>query len=235
MVVDWLWMNVGEAISRASLRFHLFEHAGIAERNRQQSSALARGSQTPSSKKNAALGRHHREVAYGRSEAETIVVDDRGRTATRPGHPDGDLGSDASATVSVHGRSALVRVSRSRRTAPDPKLSAFTGNTSNRCWCTRPRDGVGRLESERSLQGCDSTGPETSPNLRDLAARIICLHRATPAALPDWLPDVTLIDLRLGRRRFDIRFWREGKETVFEVLKGKRDAVDRKAITPFRS
>jgi glycogen debranching enzyme len=54
-------------------------------------------------------------------------------------------------------------------------------------------------------------------------------------ALPDWLPDVTLIDLRLGQRRFDIRFWREGKETVFEVLKGKRDAVERKAPSPFRS
>jgi hypothetical protein len=44
-------------------------------------------------------------------------------------------------------------------------------------------------------------------------------------ALPDWLPDVTLTDLRLGRRRFDIRFWRDGKETVFNVLKGKSDAV----------
>jgi glycogen debranching enzyme len=54
-------------------------------------------------------------------------------------------------------------------------------------------------------------------------------------ALPDWLPDVTLIDLRLGQRRLDIRFWREGKETVFEVLKGKRDAVERKAPSPFRS
>ena len=30
-------------------------------------------------------------------------------------------------------------------------------------------------------------------------------------ALPDWLPDVTLTDLRLGRQRFDIRFWREEK------------------------
>src|SRR5580698_2345831 len=29
-------------------------------------------------------------------------------------------------------------------------------------------------------------------------------------ALPDWLPDVTLTDLRLGRQRFDIRFWRDG-------------------------
>jgi glycogen debranching enzyme len=49
-------------------------------------------------------------------------------------------------------------------------------------------------------------------------------------ALPAWLPDVTLIDLRLGRRRFDIRFFRDGKETVFEVLKGKRGMVERKAV-----
>jgi hypothetical protein len=45
-------------------------------------------------------------------------------------------------------------------------------------------------------------------------------------ALPDWLPDVTLMDLRLGRRRFDIHFWRNGKETVFKVLRGKPDAVE---------
>jgi glycogen debranching enzyme len=50
-------------------------------------------------------------------------------------------------------------------------------------------------------------------------------------ALPPWLPDVKLIDLRLGRRRFDIRFWRDGKETQFEVLKGKRSAVERKAVS----
>jgi glycogen debranching enzyme len=50
-------------------------------------------------------------------------------------------------------------------------------------------------------------------------------------ALPDWLPDVTLTDLRLGRRRFDIRFWRDGKETLFEVVKGRRSAVERKAVS----
>jgi glycogen debranching enzyme len=50
-------------------------------------------------------------------------------------------------------------------------------------------------------------------------------------ALPDWLPDVTLTDLRLGRRRFDIRFWRDGKETQFEVQRGKRDAVERKPVS----
>lgn len=49
-------------------------------------------------------------------------------------------------------------------------------------------------------------------------------------ALPDWLPDVTLKDLRLGRSRFDIRFWREGRETAFEVLNGKRSAVERMSI-----
>ena len=49
-------------------------------------------------------------------------------------------------------------------------------------------------------------------------------------ALPDWLPDVTVTDLRLGRQRFDIRFWRDGKETVFNVLKGKSDAVERMSI-----
>ncbi len=49
-------------------------------------------------------------------------------------------------------------------------------------------------------------------------------------ALPDWLPDVTLKDLRLGHRRFDIRFWRDGKDTAFEVLKGKRDAVERRSV-----
>ena len=49
-------------------------------------------------------------------------------------------------------------------------------------------------------------------------------------ALPDWLPDVTLIDLRLGKRTFDIRFWRDGKETVFKVLRGKRDSVERMSV-----
>jgi glycogen debranching enzyme len=51
-------------------------------------------------------------------------------------------------------------------------------------------------------------------------------------ALPDWLPDVTLTDLRLGRRRFDICFWRNGKDTLFKVTKGKHDAIERMSIAP---
>jgi hypothetical protein len=35
------------------------------------------------------------------------------------------------------------------------------------------------------------------------------------------------MDLRLGRRRLDIHFWRDGKDTAFKVLKGKPDAVER--------
>jgi glycogen debranching enzyme len=48
--------------------------------------------------------------------------------------------------------------------------------------------------------------------------------------LPDWMPDVTLTDLCLGRHRFTIKFWREGEDTVFKVLSGKPDAVERKSI-----
>jgi hypothetical protein len=45
--------------------------------------------------------------------------------------------------------------------------------------------------------------------------------------LPDWLPDITISDLRLGRHKFDIRFWREGERTEFEVLNGESSFVER--------
>src|SRR5262245_61253586 len=45
--------------------------------------------------------------------------------------------------------------------------------------------------------------------------------------LPGWLPDLTLIDLRGHRHRLDIRFWREGEETRFEVLRGDPTVVER--------
>jgi glycogen debranching enzyme len=43
--------------------------------------------------------------------------------------------------------------------------------------------------------------------------------------LPAWLPDVTLLDLRLGRRHLDIRFWREGETTRWEVVRGDAGVV----------
>jgi glycogen debranching enzyme len=48
--------------------------------------------------------------------------------------------------------------------------------------------------------------------------------------LPRWLPDLTLLDLHVGKHRFDIRFWREGSDTQFEVLKGDPKAVERVAF-----
>jgi glycogen debranching enzyme len=48
--------------------------------------------------------------------------------------------------------------------------------------------------------------------------------------LPAWLPDLTLLDLQLGSHRFDIRFWRDGSETHFEVQKGVPEAVVRRSF-----
>ena len=45
-------------------------------------------------------------------------------------------------------------------------------------------------------------------------------------ALPSWLPDVTLQDLRLGHHVFDLRFWREGDTTSCEVLRGDADLIE---------
>jgi glycogen debranching enzyme len=49
-------------------------------------------------------------------------------------------------------------------------------------------------------------------------------------ALPDWLPDVTLIDVRLGRKTFDLQFWRDGPRTEFKVLRGNAKAVVRHSL-----
>jgi glycogen debranching enzyme len=43
--------------------------------------------------------------------------------------------------------------------------------------------------------------------------------------LPAWLPDVTLTDLRLGRRHLDIQFRRDGSTTVWDVLRGDAHVV----------
>lgn len=51
-------------------------------------------------------------------------------------------------------------------------------------------------------------------------------------ALPAWLPDITLYDLRLGRRHLDIRFTRDGDQTQFEVLRGDRHVVERRRFAP---
>ena len=46
-------------------------------------------------------------------------------------------------------------------------------------------------------------------------------------SLPSWLPDVTVQDLRVGKHKIDIRFWREGEQTAFKVIKGDPELVER--------
>ena len=46
-------------------------------------------------------------------------------------------------------------------------------------------------------------------------------------SLPAWLPDLTVRDLRIGKHKLDIRFWREGKQTAFDVTRGDPDLVER--------
>ena len=45
-------------------------------------------------------------------------------------------------------------------------------------------------------------------------------------SLPAWLPDLTVRDLRIGKEKIDIRFWREGEETAFDVTKGDPNLVE---------
>jgi glycogen debranching enzyme len=45
--------------------------------------------------------------------------------------------------------------------------------------------------------------------------------------LPVWLPDLTVQNLRVGRHKLDIRFWREDEQTAFEVIKGDPKLVER--------
>jgi glycogen debranching enzyme len=48
--------------------------------------------------------------------------------------------------------------------------------------------------------------------------------------LPPWLDDLTITDLRIGERIFDIRFWRSDGETRFDVLKGDPASVARREM-----
>jgi hypothetical protein len=49
--------------------------------------------------------------------------------------------------------------------------------------------------------------------------------------LPDWIPDLTVRDLKLGSQKFDIRFRRNDTETVVDVLSGPSDRVVRRSMT----
>jgi len=49
--------------------------------------------------------------------------------------------------------------------------------------------------------------------------------------LPNWMPELTVRDLKLGHQSFDIRFTRDGAHTAFEILKGPAERVARRSMT----
>jgi len=49
-------------------------------------------------------------------------------------------------------------------------------------------------------------------------------------ALPAWIPDVTLSNLRVGESVLSIRFWRDGEDTRHEVLAGDPALVKRRSF-----
>jgi glycogen debranching enzyme len=48
--------------------------------------------------------------------------------------------------------------------------------------------------------------------------------------LPDWLVELEVRDLSVGKRRVDLRFWREDESTRFEVTKGDPTGIERGAM-----
>ncbi len=53
-------------------------------------------------------------------------------------------------------------------------------------------------------------------------------------ALPPWIPDLTLLGLRLGPHSFDIEFRRKESGTTFKVLRGDPDLIVRRPMPPDR-
>jgi glycogen debranching enzyme len=49
-------------------------------------------------------------------------------------------------------------------------------------------------------------------------------------ALPDWMPDLELHDLRLDDMTLDVRFWRDGAETRWEVQRGDASRVQKRSV-----
>ena len=48
-------------------------------------------------------------------------------------------------------------------------------------------------------------------------------------ALPDWMPDLKVLNLNLGEQSFDLAFWREGEATRWKVVKGDPNVVEQRS------
>jgi len=50
-------------------------------------------------------------------------------------------------------------------------------------------------------------------------------------ALPQWLPDVTLSNLKIGTHTLSVRFWRDGAESLYQVLSGDASIIERRPFS----
>jgi hypothetical protein len=46
--------------------------------------------------------------------------------------------------------------------------------------------------------------------------------------LPTWMPDLELVDLQVGKAKLDMRLWREGETTRWEVTRGPKHMVEQR-------
>jgi glycogen debranching enzyme len=46
--------------------------------------------------------------------------------------------------------------------------------------------------------------------------------------LPAWMPDLELVDLQVGKARLDMRLWRDGEVTRWEVTRGPKEMVEQR-------
>ena len=99
--------------------------------------------------------------------------------------------------------------------------------------------GIEREDSNFPVQYPDANVPQAwaAGSVFSLLQALIGFNADAPRGklyidpvLPDWLPDLHLVDFRLGKRVFDLRFWRDGEETRFEVVKGDERVVERRSL-----
>jgi glycogen debranching enzyme len=98
--------------------------------------------------------------------------------------------------------------------------------------------GIERREGTFPVQYRDANVPQAraAGTVFHLLQAILGLQADAPSqrlyvdpVLPRWLPDIVLRRLDLGRARLDIRFWRSGTESHWEVLScdGTLDVVQK--------
>ena len=64
----------------------------------------------------------------------------------------------------------------------------------------------------------------------DAAEKVNAMWQSLGEQITAAVPDLTVMDLRVHNHILDIRFWREGEETIFEVLRGDPKLIERRRM-----